>query len=428
MLVLLAALVLHNATLPDGNVADIIIDGERIERVTEAHEHGSATVIDATGKFVYPGFVDMHAHVLLHRWDEKGEIVPRYERPVVERTFRLLLQHGVTTVRDPGSETEAAVTFRRMLENNDVLGPRLITAGRILNASEFEPEPFVRVRTADEVRREIAWQKAAGVDFIKIYASMPLDLAKVAIEEAHRLDLPVIGHLQRTTWTDAARLGIDALSHAAPFAASYLPEEKRADYPQTLFGRVYWLENVDLQSQAVRDLTDALVKNGVAVDPTLIALHTKFFGDDKRWVENADNKLVPELTPGWKAGSFTRDWNPQQYAAAKAAWPKVLAFTKLLFDRGVLLTVGTDTPTPWIVPGASFHAELELLASAGIPNREVLKMATRNAALALRRDDIGMIRAGGYADLVVLGRDPVLDIRNTRSVELVISRGRAVKN
>ena len=305
-----------------------------------------------------------------------------------------------------------------------MIGPRLLTAGRILNASSFTPEPFITVTTPEDVKREIQWQKKAGVDFIKVYASMPLDLVKVAIDEAHRLDLPVIGHLQRTTWTEASKLGIDAISHGAPWSAEYLPAEKRDRYQQSLFGRVDWLDNIDLQSQVFREMTDALVKSGVAVDPTLIAMHTKFLGDDKRWLENPDNKLMPELIAGWRAGAFTRDWKPEQYAAAKAAWPKMLALTKLLFDRGVLLTVGTDTPTPWIVPGASFHSELELLSNAGIPNPHVLQMATRNAAIALRRDDIGLIRPGAYADLVILTLDPVADIRNTRSIETVIVRGK----
>lgn len=399
---LAATLFLKNATVIDGapRKADIVVNGETITCVGKCAAPDGATVIDAAGKFVVPGFVDMHAHLLEHGRDEKGEIPPRWDRETVLRYLRLLLAHGVTTVRDPGSETETAVTLRRLLAERKIIGPRLFTAGRILIGTDFDPEPFAPVRTADDIRREIRWQAAAGVDFIKIYSSITPAQAKVAIDEAHALGLRVIGHLQRTTWTEAAGMGIDAIAHGAPWSPEYLPEAARADYQQTMFGRVYWLEHIDLQSPVFRELTDALVKHRVVMDPTLIAYHTKFFSKT----------------------SYTSDWTDEQFAAAQKAWPKQLAFTKLLFDRGVLLTVGTDMPTTGIVPGASLHTEMELLASAGIPPRDVLRMATRNAATALRAK-IGAIESGATADLVVLTRNPLEDIRNTRSIELVIARG-----
>ena len=427
--VLAALLVLHNGTVIDGDVrgnVDIVVDGERIARVGECAHPAGARVIDATGKYVLPGFIDMHVHLFEHGRDEKGEIAARYDRGEIERMLRLLLDHGVTTVRDPGSETEAAVTLRRMLEERKVVGPRLFTAGRIINASAFNPEPFMPVRTADDVRREIRWQAAAGVDFIKVYASMTPELLKVAIDEAHAHKLPVIGHLHMTTWTEAAKLGIDAIAHGAPWAPEYLPADKREAYQPSLFARAYWLEHIDLASPVFRELTDALVRGGVSIDPTLIAYHTKFFGNDRRWLENRDNALVSaRMLAGWKVGNFTKEWTAEQYATAQKAWPKQLALTKLLFDRGVLLTVGTDTPTAWIVPGAALHSEMEILVSAGIPPAEVLRMATRNAARSLRRErDLGTIAPGAFADLVVLQKNPLDDIRNTRAIELVIARGR----
>jgi imidazolonepropionase-like amidohydrolase len=296
--------------------------------------------------------------------------------------------------------------------------PRIFTAGRIINSSSFNPEPFLPIRDAGEIRREIRWQKAAGVDFIKIYSSMTPELVKVAVDEAHANGLPVIGHLQRTTWTEAAKLGIDAIAHGASWSPEYLPDHKRAAYQQTMFGRVYWLNNIDLQSSVFRELTDALTAGQVSIDPTLIAYYTKFFGDQMR-----ESPLVPaSVNEHWKATAFTRDWSAEQFSAAQKAWPKMLALTRLLHDRGVLLTVGTDMPTPWIVPGSSLHEEMELLVSAGIAPAEVLKMATRNAATALRRQEsIGCADAGCYADLVVLSRNPLDDIRNTRSIEMVFA-------
>ena len=419
-LTLAATLVIRNATVIDEGArkADVVVTGETISCVGTCAAPKDATVIDATGKFVVPGFVDMHAHVLDHAVDAK-----RYDREATLRALRLLLAHGVTTVRDPGSETETILMLRRMLRERKILGPRVFAAGRILIGSNFDPEPFAPVRTTDDIRREIRFQADAGVDFIKIYSSITPAQAKVAIDEAHARGLRVIGHLQRTTWTEAAKLGIDAITHGAPWSPEYLPEAARASYEQTMFGRVYWLEHIDLASPVFREMTDELVKHRVVSDPTLIAYHTKFFGNDARWLKSPDNALVGEKkVQEWRDNSFTKDWTAAQYAAAQQAWPKQLALTKLLFDRGVLLTVGTDMPTPWIVPGASLHSEMELLVSAGISPRDVLRMATRNAAKALRAK-IGAIEPGASADLLILGRNPLDDIRNTRSIETVIARG-----
>src|SRR5688572_30390448 len=192
------ALIVRHATLLDGTggppheAVDICVLDGLIQNVAKGCTvPGEAPIIDARGLHLIPGFVDMHVHLLEHGRDEKGEIPTRVDWNLVRRHLRLLLHHGVTTVRDPGSETEAAVTLRAMLERGDVTGPRLLTAGRILTASAFHQEPFLSITTADDVRREVRWQKTAGVDFIKLYSSMPPELTKIAIEEAKALGMPV---------------------------------------------------------------------------------------------------------------------------------------------------------------------------------------------------------------------------------------------
>ena len=385
-----------------------------------------AEVHRLSGGFVVPGFVDMHAHVLLHPWKEDGGLSHRYERAGIEVLLKLLLAHGITTVRDPGAPTEAAITFREMVDRGVLTGPAILTAGRILNSSDFDPEPFAVVRDEEAVRREVRWQAAAGVDFIKLYASMPPSLVRAAIDEAHARGLPVIGHLQRTTWTEAAELGIDGLCHAAPWSVEYLPEEARAGYPPNLLGRAYWLEHLDLEGRSVQEMIAALARRRVAVDSTLIAMHSKFWGNDPRYVRHPALELMPELyRRGWPKGSFTASWTAADHQMARKQWPKLLALTGRLHAGGVPLTVGTDTPTPWIIPGISFHEELELLASAGIPPADLLRMATLNAAIALRREGKqGEIRPGQRADLVVLGANPLEDIRHTRAIRAVMKAGR----
>jgi imidazolonepropionase-like amidohydrolase len=426
ILAVAACLLIHNVTAVDpgtGSVqrADVRIEGDRITRIGGMWRRIECErTIDGTGKFLIPGLTDMHAHLFNHPWDEKGNIRPRYDRPATEQMLRTLLAFGVTTIRDPGSETEAAVTLREMVNSGKVRGPTIVTCGRILNQSDFDPEPFTPVQNADEMRREIRWQAAAGVDCIKIYASTRPELAKVAIDEAHKHKLPILGHLQRTTWTEAARFGIDGVEHAAPWSPEYVREADRAKYEQDMFGRVFWLEHLD--DKAIDEMVATLAKHRVVVDPTLMAMATKF--EPEMWSKKPDVALAPEIVRrGWPHGAFTKSWTPAQFAAARRAWPKLLALTKKLHDGGVTIVVGTDTATPWIVPGASVHEEMLLLRDAGLTPMEVLRAATANAALALRRPDIGAIRLGARADLVLLDRNPLEDLRNTRSISLVIHNG-----
>ncbi len=403
------------------------IDDDRIRAVLPARGYRppkGATMHDLPGRYVVPGFVDMHAHVLFPPLDDDGRPLPAFDRDSSLALLRTLLENGITTVRDPGDATEAAVVVRGMLARGEIAGPRLLTAGRILTAAPMRHAIYAPVTNEQEVRDEVAWQAHAGVDFIKVYQDLPPALVRAAIDEAHRRGLRVIGHVQSTTWTEAAGMGIDFITHAAPWAAEYLPAGARADNQPNMFGRVYWLEHLDLEAASVRDMIAALVEHRIPVDPTLIAFRTKFWGDDPAYTENPRRAAAPpKLWAGFARRSNTADWTADQYHAARQQWPKLLALVKRMHDRGVLLTAGTDTPFPWIIPGVSFHEELRLLASAGIPTADVLRMATLNAGIALRQN-IGSIEAGKDADLVVLTANPLDSIENTERVAMVIKAGR----
>lgn len=402
----------------DGRITKVLTDGA-------GASPAGATVLDAAGKFVLPGFIEMHAHLLLHPWDKDGNISPQFDRASSERFLRLLLAHGITTVRDPGAPTEAAVILRQRVADGKVIGPRIFTAGRIINASPFNPEPFHPVRNAEEVREEIRYQKQVGVDFIKVYGAMPPELVEVAIAEAHALHLPVVGHLGATTWRRAAELGIDGVEHPSAWSWDEIAPNERAHSEKGMLERVAWLERLDPQAESVQTTARSLVDHHVAVDPTLVAMQTKFWGEDDRFVHHPQLGLVPAIfREAWPKGNFTADWRGPDYERAQKAWPKLLAYIRTIYDGGARLTVGTDTPGPWIIPGVSFHEEIRLLHDAGIPPLEVLKMATVNAAriLDLAPPD-GTIAPGARADLVVLERDPTEKIENSNSVSTVIKNG-----
>jgi len=415
----------------DGRVVadrDVEISGGSIARIAPGGTSRGVRVIDGRGKFVVPGYIEMHAHVLLHPWGADGRIAATVDRSASLAMLRALLANGITTVRDPGAETEQAVALRAELARHAVSGPRLVIAGRMLEPSDVGVEPFVRVTTQAAVRAEVARQAAAGVDWIKLYAGMPPDLCAAAIAEAHGRHLRVVGHLGHTSWTDAARLGIDTLEHPAPWSAGYLPEASRDELPAGLFGRVYWLAHLELGAAPVVELASELVRHHVVVDPTLIAMHSKLWGDDPRYMRAPALALAPQsFVRGWARGSFTADWTAEQYVAARAQWPKLVAFVRMLFDAGVTLTVGTDTPTPWIVPGVSYHQELRLLAEAGIPASALVRMATINGARALGLEaELGTVEVGKRADLVILGANPLADAANLAVIEHVLQAGEEV--
>ncbi len=404
----------------------VIIEGGRIKAIEPFRDgeiHGGR-VLNLSSQYLLPGFVEMHAHVLLSPRDPNdGKVLPAPAAETTDAFLRALLAYGITTVRDPGAPTEAAIQLRNSLRDGRRIGPRIFTAGRALNGSAPGPE-FATVSTPAEICAEVESQKNAGVDFIKVYSGLKPDQVRFAVECAHRAGLKVIGHIQRTTWNEAAELGIDVITHGLPWAVDYLPPSKR-EAPASMFGRVYWLQNVDYKSAQISRLVAMLASRKIPIDPTLITYHTKFWGNDPRYLVAPELAVVPkEYRDGWAKGSFTSDWAAQQYAEAQQQWRKLVAFVALMRSQGVLLTVGTDTPTPWTIPGVSFHQEMALLSETGASNHEVLRMATWNGAVALgRENEIGKIAPGYRADLVVLEANPLEKLANTQFVRLVLRDG-----
>ena len=403
-------LVLNGATLIDGtdgpqkNNSVIIINNSKIIAVTSQNNYssfnisnGSLTngrVLNLTGKYIMPGLFDMHAHVA-------GVRKNSYDQGTSEDMLRMLLNYGVTTVRNPGGPTNETVHLREEVLSGNLSGPEIFTAGRLLNTPEF-PIPFVerQVTTEEEVREEVRRQAAAGVDYIKLYVGLKPDLVKAAIEEAHSQGIKVIGHLYLTSWTDAANLGIDFLTHGVPVSPFLLPEDEQRIFNLTgggPFDHSLWLDLVDLNGTEIRNMIDSLVQNHIPVDPTLSIYEAIF----KHGIQDPQNEQ---------------------------RWNKVLQLTKMMHDKGIKILSGTDIPNFDLVAGESLHHELELLVEAGINTSDVIKIATKNGAEALDLiNQTGTIEPGKEADILILSANPVTDIENTKQIDAVISNGRIIE-
>jgi imidazolonepropionase-like amidohydrolase len=301
----------------------------------------------------------------------------------------MLLGYGVTTIRNPGGPTEQSVALKENVTAGKIKGPTIFTAGRLINDPRI-PIPFVekQVKTEQEVRQEVRLQATIGVDYIKLYVGLTPNLVRAAIDEAHHNGLKVIGHLYLTSWTDAANLGIDALTHGVPVSPYLLPKDKQRILIENGLGpfdHFLWLSLVNLNnsinnnsissdSTEINQMIKSLVTHRVPIDPTLDIYE-----------------------------AMLRDDTKDQYL-----WPKVLQLTKMTYDNGVQILSGTDIPNFELIPGESLHHELELLVEAGINPLDVIKIATRNGANALGiLNKAGTIENGKEADMIILGANPV---------------------
>jgi imidazolonepropionase-like amidohydrolase len=163
------------------------------------------------------------------------------------------------------------------------------------------------------------------------------------------------------------------------------------------------------------------------VVPTL-GLHETFSRlDDPAVLNDTMLEVIPEKERRrWNVGDMIAraGWGPADFAAFRRARPAQDLFLRIFHAKGGRIAVGTDAANQMLIPGYGVHREMELLVAAGLTPAEAISAATRNGALLLRVDSLGLLAPGKVADLVVLRRDPLADIRNTQAIEAVMSRGR----
>lgn len=429
-------LVLTGATLIDGtdhaprpNAAVVIRNGwiTAVEDAATLVIPKGARVVDLHGKYLLPGFIDMHSHLSIGPWvmDSTGgrrQLKYQYDEAAALEASRTQLAFGVTTVRNPAGPTAESVGLRNRLRTGEIAGPRLFTAGWPLD--RFATVGAPTVNSPEAARAEVRSQAAAGVDYVKLYAGLGPAESRAAIDEAHRLGVRAIGHLWQTSWTDAALAGIDGIVHISPGAANLLPDSSRARYTRSVRGTQFmfdWFKYVDLAGPEIAAMDRALVEHRVTIDPTLVAFEMIAWSNDSAYSAAAQPFEPPSLKCTMTGPALlTTGWAAADFASAREQFKGMLAFARHLHEAGVTLTVGTDAANGWY-----FHRELELLVRAGIPAAEVLRMATRNGAISLGAiSEFGTVEPGKRADLVVLGADPLADIRNTRTVEQVVQGGR----
>ncbi len=393
----------------------IVVKGDRIVAVAAPGEQveipAGATRIDGHGKFVLPGLIDAHVH-LVHILDfanvSGDEVLPLY------------LAAGVTTVRSTGEEIVAATLIARDAARRPERSPRIFTCSPVLDADPPIHKDIGRaVRDPAEVPALIEEMKRWNATTIKVYARTKRPIGSAIIREGHRQGLFVTGHLIDYPAQEAVDDGIDCLEHITTVFDFVIPPEV-AKQPGHRGA-------VDLNNSLCQGLIDQLLAHKTLVDPTLIVFRNMILLPDKPEIaEHPDNALVPQRLRAFWPVYLRRTGCPHGHELAdrEREMAKYRELTGILHRAGVPLLVGTDSPEPHVTPGFSMHQEMELLVASGLTSAQVLAAATlRNAQAVGQGHALGSIAPGKLADMVMLDANPLESIQNTRRIDVVVRGG-----
>ncbi len=413
------------------------LEGTRIAAITAAGESAclrGARAVDLQGRYLMPGLVDMHAHLTLGPLEikrERGRAVMQAlpDDDIAEHNAKRLVAFGVTTLRNPGGDLQAATRYEARRAAGELVGPESFNAGPVINNTDL-PGLATAANNAEEMDQVVRAQVEAGADWIKLYTGLSPELLKAGIDAAHRHGRPAVAHLESIAWPDALAMGLDGIVHLMPLSPDLLTPEQRAAWQATARGGTYsffeWWEHFDPEGAQADRLVAAFRQHRPVFDATLVAFHAAFVQDqDNPYKDDARRHAHPRLLAHWNEWfTFAIGWQPDDFQRARAVWPKVQRMAVRLYATDARLTLGTDMSNPWIAPGISLHREMQLLAEAGVPPAQLLLAATRNAAEALGAGQrLGQIAPGFEADLLVLDADPLQDIRHTRDIPAVVLDG-----
>jgi imidazolonepropionase-like amidohydrolase len=378
--------------ITNGRIASIYPSATRRSRATSE--------LDLSGLFVMPGLFDSHVHLTMGG------------RPAPAIQLRLVLEGGVTSVRDMAGLVPALRRLAAEAQVDSVLSPRIHFAALVAGPSWFD-DPRAKWWTADYALGAAPWQhavndtsdvaaivaaaKATGATAIKIYANLSRRLVERLAAEARRQDLRVWAHstVFPASPFDVVGAGVHSVAHA-----TYAVWAESDSLPAVSRGS---LNLMDLRpdpadSPRIDSLLTAMRESGTVLDATRSVLNVR-----------NDNQ-----------GALGQD------PSRTIAWTR--AFTRRAHAMGVRIVAGTDAMGPGRDSVPIVHYELEdLVQYAGLTPIEAIATATVNAAEMLGiAADYGSVAPGKVADLVVLVADPSTDIRNTRRPLMVLKGGRVV--
>ena len=437
-LVIRGAMILDGTGAPPQGPVDIVIEDDRIAEIRSVGYPGvpinerrrpraGDRVIDWEGKWVLPGFIDMHAHT-----GGGGKA------PQAEYTYKLWLGHGITTSRGVGhGPVDWALEEKAMSERNEIVAPRMFTYARPGEAWDGGP--------IDSPEQARAWVQfiaqyevdGARVDGLKLTSFDP-PIMEALIDEAHKHGLGTVAHLAQTgvarmNALDAAEAGLDMMTHYYGLFESLLTDYSIQDWPldynynneQHRFGQVgrLWNQSAERGSDEWNALIDRFLELDFGLDPTMTIYEASRDIMRAREAEWHDEYTLPTqwdfYQPSREAhGSYWFYWTSEDEYHWNQFYQKWMAFLNDYKNAGGIVTTGSDSGFIYKLYGFDYIREFELLREAGFHPIEVIRAATYHGALQLHKPkglendlDFGVLRVGMKADLVMVDENPLENLK-----------------
>lgn len=431
-----ADLVISNATVVDVESGEavpgrtIFVEGNRIVAVRPTAESAvpeGAELVDASGLYAIPGLWDAHVH----------------SAAGVSWHFPLFVAHGVTSVRNLHTTVDTALestkSIKRRVASGELLGPRFLANGPIIDGSPPSWPGSVVATTPEEGRTAVDSLAAGGADFIKVYDKLLPEVYRAIAEAASERGIPVDGHVPMLVTPEAAAAaGQRTVEHTSGItmgcstAADSLRTEFRGllerlpsmSFPRTavafftLVRTAADTRDTELCARTAR----AYREHGVVAVPTL-SIGPK---DPKALVADSSRmSLLPPDVRGMWTEMAAGGPGPIDAVMNQGEWTAP-PNTRLMHEAGVPILAGTDVGNPFLIPGLSLHEELTLLVEeAGLAPLDALQAATIEPARTFGlTDSLGLVAPGQLADLVLLEGNPLEDIHATTSIAGVVLDGR----
>ncbi len=379
-------------------------------------------IIEAKGKFLIPGLMDMHTHLLSDNDD--------YPDSIAEDELKVMIANGVTTIRLMIGTPEQLI-LRAKSAKGEIIAPTIYSASPHLTGRE-QGNNFV-VKTEEEAREAVRKSKAAGYDFIKITTFIDANVYEAAVDEAKNQNIKVVGHADsRYVGLERAFKAKQQIEHLDGYLEAILADNapvKGAVSDLYIYDPKNWESLNFVDEKKIPMIARRTVEANPFVNPTQHFMKDAFGlpRSEESIRSQPDFKFYPKTVQERWLNFYKRNRFINEVSLEKRAkWVEYRnKLIKAIHDAGGKIMAGSDSPEFLFLYGFSMHRELKALKDAGLSNYAVLESATKNPAQFFGTlESVGTIEKGKQADLILLNANPLKDIAATENRAGVMLKGK----